>query len=337
MLPFPLIVGLSMLSIDPSSIWMILGFLLSAYSVIGNDSIQTLGTYIASNQKTKWYYLWAFTSVILIGTLSMSYFIYGGDIASGRLEKIPFVEIQWYHVMAPLGLVILTRFGVPVSTSLLVLSAFASSVVFTSILVKSALGYAIAAIVAYALWVLIFNWDNKLKEVPKEKELFWRILQWSATGFLWFTWLSHDMANIAVFLPRDLEIGQFILVLLVFVAGLGYIMKVRGGKIQKIVLEKSHTNYLRSATIIDFTFAIILLFFKELNSIPMSTTWVFIGLLSGRELAMYTRIADYHFKNIFPIVGKDLLRLLFGLGVSIVIAVGIQNVDSIGQFFNSLF
>jgi hypothetical protein len=56
----------------------------------------------------------------------------------------------------------------------------------------------------------------------------------------------------------------------------------------------------------------------------MSTTWVFIGLLSGRELAMASRIAHYKFKNVFPIVGKDLLRLLFGLAVSVVIALAIQ-------------
>ena len=327
------IIGAMIFGVEMTVIWMIIGFLLAAYSVIGNDSIQTLGTFIASNQKTKWYYLWAFSGLILVATLTLSFITNGGDISSGRLEKIPFVEIQWYHAMAPLALVLLTRFGIPVSTSLLVLSAFASSVVFGSILMKSALGYAIAAIVAYILWVVIFKWDNKNEPVPKEKEKYWRVLQWFATGFLWYTWLSHDMANIAVFLPRQLEVWQFILVLAVFVGGLGYIMYKRGGKIQHIVLEKSHTNYVRSATIIDFCYAIILFIFKEMNSIPMSTTWVFIGLLSGRELAMYSRTQDYKFKNVFPIVGKDLLRLLFGLAVSIIIALSIQN----PEFFTNLF
>lgn len=326
---------MAMFGLEITLVWMILGFLLSAYSVIGNDSIQTLGTFIASNEKTKWYYLWGFAALILVVTLSISYFGNGGDIASGRLERIPFVEIQWYHALAPLALVILTRFGIPVSTSLLVLSSFASSILFSSILLKSALGYAIAAVVAYTLWVVIFKWDNKKNPVPKEKEFKWRVLQWGATGFLWYTWLSHDIANIAVFLPRDLNVGQFAMVLGVFVAGLAYIFWRRGGKIQHIVLEKSHTNYLRSATIIDLCYGIILFVFKELNSIPMSTTWVFIGLLSGRELAMYTRIAHYKFKHVFPIVGKDMLRLLFGLAVSILIALAIQNVEAIGAFFNS--
>ena len=35
---------------DYISIWMIVGFLLASYSVIANDSVQTLGTWIAANQ-----------------------------------------------------------------------------------------------------------------------------------------------------------------------------------------------------------------------------------------------------------------------------------------------
>lgn len=316
------------------TLWMILGFLFAAYSVIGNDSIQTLGTFIASNKKTKWYYLWAYASSILVTVIVYSYITTGGDISSGRLQKIPFIEVQWYHALAPIGLVLLTRVGILVSTSLLVLSAFASSLVFEKILTKSALGYGISAIVAYTLWVLIHRWDNKYNPLPKSKEKPWRILQWAATGFLWFTWLSHDIANIAVFLPRTLDVPTLIGVLMVFIIGLAYIFKIRGGKIQNIVLEKSHTNYIRSATIIDFCYGLILLVFKSWSSIPMSTTWVFIGLLSGRELAISTKLGEkYKFKDVFPIVGKDLLRLLVGLGVSLFIALLIQNTESITTFF----
>ncbi|MBT4108909.1 MAG: hypothetical protein HOE34_02130, partial [Pelagibacterales bacterium] len=42
-----------------SLLYAIIGFLLAAYSVVANDSVQTLGTFIASNsQRFKWYYLW---------------------------------------------------------------------------------------------------------------------------------------------------------------------------------------------------------------------------------------------------------------------------------------
>ena len=41
-----------------SLLYAIIGFILAAYSVVANDSVQTLGTFIASNsQRFKWYYL----------------------------------------------------------------------------------------------------------------------------------------------------------------------------------------------------------------------------------------------------------------------------------------
>ena len=40
------------------SLYALLGFMLASYSVIANDSVQTLSTFIASNsEKFKWYYL----------------------------------------------------------------------------------------------------------------------------------------------------------------------------------------------------------------------------------------------------------------------------------------
>ena len=38
-------------------LYTIVGFSLAAYSVIANDSVQTLGTFMASNQRFKWYWL----------------------------------------------------------------------------------------------------------------------------------------------------------------------------------------------------------------------------------------------------------------------------------------
>ena len=50
------------------------GFALAAYSAIANDSIQTIGTFIASNQKQKWYFLWLFMGLIFVGTVTFSWF-----------------------------------------------------------------------------------------------------------------------------------------------------------------------------------------------------------------------------------------------------------------------
>jgi hypothetical protein len=56
----------------------------------------------------------------------------------------------------------------------------------------------------------------------------------------------------------------------------------------------------------------------------MSTTFTFIGLLCGRELAISTMNKDYKLKYVFPIVGKDFIKLSFGLGVSIGIVMTIH-------------
>ena len=130
------------------------------------------------------------------------------------------------------------------------------------------------------------------------------------------------MANIAVFLleiPTDL----MVCISVVFVGGLWWMFKEGGGKIQNIVLEKHNTRYVRSATIIDGVW-IILFFFKELNDIPMSTTWVFVGLLCGRELAMATMTGKEKFKTVFPLVTKDFFKMMIGLGASVCVVLAIH-------------
>jgi hypothetical protein len=304
---------------------MAIGFLFAAYSVIANDSVQTLGTWIASNnQKVDWKIMWGAASSVLLWALWYGWYQYGGDISYGRLNKIPFQEIQWYHAMAPGLLLILTRVGVPVSTSFLVLSAFASTFVLEKMLMKSMMGYAVAAVAAYAIWIGVSKILDERKPVKEEHKKYWRIGQWFTTGFLWWTWLSHDMANIAVFLPREIPIDLMLMISVVFVFGLWYMFKEGGGKIQNIVLEKHNTRYVRSATIIDGVYWIILFFFKELNDIPMSTTWVFVGLLCGRELAMATVTGKEKFKVVFPLIGKDFLKMMVGLAASVGVVLSIH-------------
>jgi len=300
------------------TLWMALGFAFAAYAVIANDSVQTLGTWIASNnEKFSWQVMWVAASTVLLYTIWYGWYINGGDISYGRLNRIPWQEVQWYHAMAPGVLLLLTRVGVPVSTSFLVLSAFASTFILEKMLMKSMMGYAVAAVSAYVIWMVVSRLLDEAKPVKEQHKTYWRIGQWITTGFLWFTWLSHDMANIAVFLPRTLDIPLMLMISIVFVAGLAFMFREGGGKIQQIVVEKHNTRYVRSATIIDFVYWMILFYFKELNDIPMSTTWVFVGLLAGRELAMASYTGKEKFKTVFPLIGKDFLKMMVGLGASL--------------------
>jgi len=303
---------------DQLTLWMVVGFIFAAYAVIANDSVQTLGTWIASNnEKFHWTTMWAAASSVLLFAIWYGWYTYFGDISYGRLNKIPFQEVQWYHALAPAVLLALTRVGVPVSTSFLVLSAFASTFVLEKMLMKSMMGYAVAAVAAYVIWIVVSRLLDEAKPVKDNHKVMWRVAQWVTTAFLWWTWLSHDMANIAVFLPRQLDVSLMIMISVVFVGGLGIMLKSGGGKIQQIVLEKHNTRYVRSATIIDLVYFVILYFFKELNDIPMSTTWVFVGLLCGRELAIASFTGKQKFKTVFPLIGRDFFKMMIGLGASL--------------------
>jgi len=309
------------------TMWSLIGFLLAAYAVIANDSVQTLGTWMASNnERFNYKTLWIAASAVLLATLWYGWSVNGGDISYGRLNKIPWQEVQWYHALAPAILVALTRVGVPVSTSFLVLSVFASTFVLEKMLMKSIMGYGVAALFAYGIWWLISTWFDETKPVNEGNKDYWRIAQWFATSGLWWTWLSHDMANIAVFLPRQVPMDLMILISIVFVAGLFFMFRERGGKIQQIVLEKHNTRYVRSATLIDLFYWLCLYFFKELNDIPMSTTWVFVGLLAGRELAMAQFTGKKKTKSVFPLVAKDFGKMMVGLGASVALVLLIHYV-----------
>ena len=298
-----------------------LGFIMAAYAVIANDSAQTLGTFIASNKETKWHWQWLTMASVMVATLTYGYM--SGDIAHGRLDTIPQPDIfKWYHLAAPALLLALTRLGVPVSTTILTLSVFSSSFVLEKILVKSAMGYAVAAVAAYALWNILSRFLDEKAPVAEENKSKWRVAQWIATCFLWHQWLAHDIANVAVFLPRGeaLPLWMFIGFMAILVAGLAQLFYTRGGKIQEIVLSKSGTRFMRSATIIDFSYALVLWYFKQYNNIPMSTTWVFVGLLCGRELAVYRHFNSKEgIKMVFPMLMADFMKMMIGLALSILL------------------
>ena len=102
-------------------------------------------------------------------------------------------------------------------------------------------------------------------------------------------------------------------------------------KIQEIVMSKTNTRYVRSATLIDLVYCFVLYFFKELNNIPMSTTAIFLGILGGRELALWCNFGygqitytNRHKKGIFPFLFKDILKFALGIAVSIFVVFFVQ-------------
>ncbi len=300
---------------------MLSGFVLAAYSIIANDVIQTLGTFLSSNHKTPWWVLWIFAAVILAGVLLTGWIWNGGDAAYGRLTAIPLPEkFEWWHVAPPLLLLFLTRLGLPVSTTFLILSVFSTSEVMLLIVRKSLLGYLVAfgsALLAYGL--LASGIERRFLSEENRSPRMWTVLQWISTGFLWSQWLIQDLANIFVYVPRQQKAWELAGAILLLISLLAILFWQRGGKIQKIVLTKTNTTDIRSATIIDFIYGLVLLFFKELSHLPMSTTWVFVGLLAGREIALTVRNRVRPGREVVPLILSDLAKVTVGLVSSVLL------------------
>ncbi len=430
---------------------MWVGFLFAAYAAIANDSIQTIGTFIASNQDKKWWMLWIFiagifcitmtyswlkvdetgvtviskTSIIkdinidrdshsitwksnggentFTSNFSTNYFnkdygtcffvddmgqmcevinmktaeethpsvkntfnkyveieyivlasgeeniylinsesesddlifdlypdgIPDGDVSHARLsakgfEKAP-KHFHFLQVSAAIFLLILTRLRMPVSTTFILLTSFAASTsAVGKVLAKSMSGYIMAFVFGLVFFMLVAKFSKKYF-VGKVKPV-WVIAQWMTSGLLWATWLTQDAANIAVYLPRTLSVLELITFIGIVTVGLGVLLYYKGGRIQKIVTEKSVVTDVRFATLIDLIYCVILFYFKMHSKVPMSTTWVFIGLLAGRELGMsIMKTGNNTILGGLRLAFKDVSFAFIGLFVSIVIAVGVNS------------
>lgn len=340
---------------DLTPIVMWLGFALAAYSVVGNDVIQTLGTFLTSNEeRVKWYVLWLYAAGILVTVLALGWFDpfnmydYSRGIAYGRLDDFDMPEVfPWYYLLPPIVLLIITRTGVPVSTTFMILtlfslqkipndlgemmiSVFDTDTKLGSMVQKSLMGYVVAFLAAIVIYLGISRLTEKYfieNPIKAQAQKFWTVAQWLVTGMLWWQWLTQDLANIYIYLRGGdgQNTASFIISVVILVALLGYIFATRGGKIQDMVRKKINTADIRSATIIDFTYTAVLFVFKDDYfglwgaKIPMSTTWVFVGLLAGRELGIRLNIEKMVSKETARMLLFDAAKILLGLVVSVII------------------
>ena len=126
--------------------------------------------------------------------------------------------------------------------------------------------------------------------------------------------------------PADVSVGNFVFALCVLLGMLGFIFYQRGGKIQEIVRVKTNTADIRSATFINLLYGVVLLIFKFDTfgigaKVPMSTTWVFLGMLAGREVAFRIRLKETDHDRVWPMVFSDLGKATLGLVISVALVV----------------
>lgn len=313
---------------------MAFGFVLSSYGVIANDSIQTLGLFITANiHKRSTLLMWSLISLVFAITMLGSWFYYDGDISYGRLAVRGLGEdpksISFLQLAGPILLPLLTRFRIPVSTTFFLLNSFTNDAdMMWKMISKSLLGYVVGfgATFLFRAPLSLLGYTS-----PKGKPYkFWVPLQWLCTSLLWAAWLMQDAANLGVFLPRKMGV----LLLLGFIGFvcflLGLLFYTRGGDMQVIVAEKTGVTDIRSATMITFFYMVILFMFTWISRIPMSTTFVFIGVLGGRELARGLGQPDWKLgvKKSYFLIRRDLkyscIGLVMAIGLSCLVNPAIQ-------------
>ncbi|GGE43583.1 hypothetical protein [Psychroflexus planctonicus] len=335
---------------------MWLGFFFAAYAAVANDSIQSLGTFIESNRARQWWILWLYIGGIFIATVTISFILNDGDVTYQRLSSLnpdgtkafphPVDDLgknfSFFQVVAPLVLLILTRLKMPVSTTFLLLSVFsATSAGITSVVTKSLSGYAMAFIISFAIWYISYNTIRKYFKSRKHHKS-WSVVQWIISGALWAVWVMQDGANIAVYLPRQLSVTQFLIFTLTIFAGLGLLFYLRGDKIQEVVSKKSRISDIRAATLVDFSYVILLIYKLFISTVPLSTTWVFLGIIGGREIAISlsrNKKGKKHKRKARNLIFSDFGNAMAGLVISIALAAaankGIR--QDIFDAFSSLF
>jgi hypothetical protein len=315
---------------------MWIGFVFAAYAAVANDSIQSIGTFIESNKDKKWWVLWLFIGGIFLCVVTFSWIYYDGDVTYQRLgtaaerlageDKYPHPEnFSYFQLIAPLVLLILTRLRMPVSTTFLLLSVFSADVSgITSVVWKSMSGYGMAFILSFTVWYLMYNF---IRRYFKSRKLnpWWTVVQWLISGTLWGVWVMQDGANIAVFLPREQSLFQFIIFAGTIFLGLGLLFYLRGDKIQSIVSEKVRISDVRAATLVDFTYVGMLIYKLFISTVPLSTTWVFLGIIGGREIAVSlsrNKSGKKHKKKAYYMVFRDFGFAFIGLIISLILATG---------------
>lgn len=309
---------------------MWLGFFFAAYATVANDSIQSLGTFIESNKAKRWWILWLFVGTIFVGVVSFSWIYFDGDVTYQRLlssdgtSKYPHPEsFSFWQIIAPLVLLILTRMKMPVSTTFLILSVFSADTSgITSVVWKSWSGYIMAFILSFLVWYFSYNMIKKYFKSRKAHGA-WTAVQWTVSGTLWAVWVMQDGANIAVFLPRQQSLFEFIVFALTIFFGLGLLFYLRGDRIQEVVSEKARISDIRAATLVDLTYVILLIYKLFISTVPMSTTWVFLGVIGGREIAISlarTKKGKKHRKKAGKMIFRDFAYAMLGLFVSVALA-----------------
>lgn len=300
--------------------WFVMTIIL--YNVIKNSFIQMLGTFISSNKKMNRLNLFLYLALVFVLNIAVAWKTRGGEIHRGLLDEVAYQKsLSPYVLLVPVLLNLFTTFSIPISATFLTIPLFSHENSIISNLTRAFSGYFIAFCTSFGLWTVIYG---KYKKFLKNGENYnlWRATQYLSVGMLWYAWLSTSMSSCLVFLPRVFDRRSLWLFLMVGVLLLAIILcDGINRKMEEIVEEKSDTKNLRSSVIFNLAQSLLLLLFKFNGHVHVATSWLFLGMLDGRELAITnikaTPMSGYSYRLCMQKITRDLTRAIVGIMVSL--------------------
>lgn len=294
---------------------------LSVFAILENNSFQIFGTLLSSNKNKPIYKLFLFIFLIFFTTLIFGWIINNGRLDFNRLLQFNYNgDIGIKSIIPPLLLFALSYKKIPVSATFILLSGFATKNTVDSMITKTAASYLLSFIIGYYIWyVLDKKFNDKISEFDEKRTFFWNNVQLISNVILIIFWIMSNNGGLIVSLPRNFNMLNFLVYLLFCAISISYIVFSRGGKLQKSIMNaKKGLNNPKTNSIINIIFSLIIFVFQHISSTPVATTWSFIGLLSGRELALSMKKNGYISKTTILKILKDLSVLIYGLIVTFV-------------------
>ena len=294
---------------------------LVTYNVVFNNSIQTIGLFIASNKNKGIFYNLLFFSSIFVFTVLLSWFLTDREVHYHLLDTINYSRIGLQFLLLPILLSFLTKKQVPLSATFLIIPLFADSSTISSMVNKTTVSYFLSLIGSLIIYKFLYTkYKNLLVDEKSDTGKIWIVAEYVSTGILWFSWLTVSLCNFVIFLPRKFDIIDLILFSIVGIITLYCILISNGGEIQKIIDQKSDVKNIKTTVIFNSLFAFALLFIQHMDNIPITSTWMFLGILAGRELAISVttkRLAGEKYRLCLAKIWKDLRLAIIGIVLSL--------------------
>lgn len=318
--------------------WLIVAF--TTYNIMFNNSIQTIGLFIASNGDKKTIPNLIFFSSIFVLSILVSWFLTSKEVHYHLLDSINYEEdyINVLFIFLPILLYFFTKKRIPVSATFLVIPLFANKNTIESMINKTSVSYFLSLITSLVVYNLLYKkYKNVISNEKENTSKTWLMAEYVSTGVLWFSWLTVSLCNFVVFLPREFLIYDLLLLSIIGIITIYCILVSNGGEIQKIITQKSDVKNIKTAVIFNTLFSFMLLFIQHINNVPITSTWMFLGVLAGREIAI--SLNTFHlngalkYKNCLLKIWRDLSSAILGIILSLIFVYIFNNIN----FFISSF